>query len=68
MTAASKSSSSKEPLLTIEDVAAHCQVCPRTVHRWIADGQLRSLRLGRLRRIRRQDFEHFLWEGQDGVI
>jgi excisionase family DNA binding protein len=42
---------STTPWLTVAQVAESEQVSPRTVHRWIADGKLRSRRQpsGRLR-------------------
>jgi len=38
-------------LLTIKEVAAQFGVHGRTVRRWIADGSLRALRLGRSGRL-----------------
>lgn len=58
---ASKSDASAgDDLLTVADIAKHCQVSQRTVRRWIDNGSLKAGRLGRLRRIRRSDFEKFL--------
>ena len=56
------------PLLTVAQVAKLCGASERRVHRWIAADTLRSVRLGRLRRIRREDYERFVWEGSDDVI
>lgn len=50
----------EDDLLTVADVAKHCQVSHRTVRRWIAEGHLKVVRLGRLIRIRRSDFSKFL--------
>ncbi|NQV85467.1 MAG: helix-turn-helix domain-containing protein [Woeseiaceae bacterium] len=44
-----------EPLLTVAEIAQSCQVCERTVRRWIADGDLPVVRFGRLVRIRPRD-------------
>ena len=52
----------EDELLTVSDIAKHCQVSERTVRRWIADGHLMVARLGRLIRIRRSDFCEFLDE------
>ena len=50
-------------LLTVADVAWRCQVSQRTVRRWIANGDLKVTRIGRLIRIRKSDLENFF----DGV-
>jgi excisionase family DNA binding protein len=52
-----------EPLLTVDDVAARCQVSTRTVRRWIKSGELQAIRLGRQLRVRPVDFESFLKKG-----
>ena len=55
-------------LLTVEDVAAACRLHPRTVRRHIAAGNLRSVRIGRNVRVRREDLEEFIrpGSGEDG--
>lgn len=50
----------KNPLLTIGNVAEHCQVSEKTVRRWIKRGELVAYRLGRQWRIGRDDLEKFL--------
>jgi excisionase family DNA binding protein len=47
-------------LLTIADVADHCQVSPRSVRRWIDNGRLRAIRLGRSIRVSEGDLARFL--------
>jgi excisionase family DNA binding protein len=47
-------------LLTIDQVAAAVQVCPKTVRRVIADGELRSVRVGRQIRISRSELDRYL--------
>ena len=51
-----------DPLLTVDQVADRCQVSTRTVRRWITDGDLAFIRLGRLVRIRERDLDRFLKE------
>ena len=48
-----------ERLLTIADVAERCQVSPRSVRRWIDDGRLRAIRLGRSVRVCERDLAAF---------
>jgi excisionase family DNA binding protein len=45
------------PLLTVAEVAELLRLSPRQVRRFIADGRLRVVRLGRAIRIRPQDVE-----------
>ena len=47
-------------LLTVADFAKRCQVSEGTVRRWIAEGRLKIIRLGRLIRISRSDIIKFL--------
>ena len=49
-----------DPLLTVPDVARECQVSVRTVRRWITDGDLTAVRLGRIVRVRRADLDSFI--------
>jgi len=51
-----------DPLLTVDQVADHCNVSTRTVRRWIKDGDLASIRLGRLKRVRPRDLDRLLIE------
>ena len=47
-------------LLTIPDVAEHCQVSKKTVRRWIDAGELVAYRLGHQWRIDPTDLQKFL--------
>ena len=47
-------------LLRIEEVAARAAVSIQTVRRWIADGRLDSIRIGRTLRIRRTSLDALL--------
>ena len=49
-----------ERLLTIADVADRCQVSSRSVRRWIDDGRLQVIRLGRNVRVCEGDLAKFL--------
>jgi excisionase family DNA binding protein len=49
-----------QPLLTVAQVAEHCQVSPRSVRRWIDDGQMPVVRLGRSVRVSESDLAAFL--------
>ncbi len=49
-----------EKLLTPEQVAERLQVTERTVYRWLTEGRLKGVRLGRLWRIRPEAFDAFL--------
>lgn len=55
--------SSQDPdddLLTVEYVADHCAVSPRTVRRWIVAGKLKARRLNRrILRIPRSSYRKF---------
>ena len=44
-----------EVLLTINEVAERCRVSSRTVGRWIGNGDLVVVRLGRIIRVRPKD-------------
>lgn len=47
-------------MLTVKDIAEHCQVSERSVWRWIRDNELKVHRLGRRTRIGEKDFAKFL--------
>ena len=48
-------------LATVNQVAAHVQVHPRTVRTWLADGRLKFLKVGgKAVRIARTEIERFL--------
>ena len=47
-------------LLTVHEVAQRLQVSPRTVERAVTAGELRSVRIGRSRRVAPDDLEHYI--------
>jgi excisionase family DNA binding protein len=49
-------------LLTIPEVAEEMRVSHRTVFRWMSEGLLQVVRIGKVTRIRREDFDAFLEE------
>jgi len=52
----------EKPLLTTENVAELLQLDVETVRRYIREGKLKAIKLGREYRVRREDFEEFLEE------
>lgn len=54
-----------EDLLTIEQTAEYLQVSVSTVRRMVRDGRLRSVSLGRLRRVPKPALEEFIAQGGD---
>jgi excisionase family DNA binding protein len=50
-------------LLTVPDVAQRLQVSERAVRRWIAEGRLPAVRLGRAVRIRPADLAQLITTG-----
>jgi excisionase family DNA binding protein len=46
--------------LLVEEIAAECRAPRTTVRQWMQTGRLPSIRLGRRRLVRREDFEQFL--------
>lgn len=49
-----------DQMLTINGVAVRCQVSPRSVRRWIDDGELIVHRFGRSIRIHPEDLNTFI--------
>jgi excisionase family DNA binding protein len=49
-----------DELLTIDEVARYCKVHKATVRRHIASGRLRSVRVGRAVRVRKEDVDQFV--------
>ena len=47
-------------MLVVQEIAERCQVCERTVWRWIRNKELNVHRFRRLTRISEKDFENFL--------
>jgi len=52
--------SERKRLLRPEEVAELLQVSRRTVVRWLKEGRLKGVRVGRLWRVREEDLEMFL--------
>lgn len=55
-------SASRQPsqLYTLKAIARRCDVSDRSVRRWVANGELSAVRLGRALRISEADFQAFL--------
>jgi excisionase family DNA binding protein len=51
---------SKVQFVTVAAIAQRLNVSPRTVHRWIANGELVVHRIGRLVRVSETDLKAFL--------
>lgn len=49
-----------EPMLTIKDIAAHCQVSTRTVQKWIDKGKIVMAKLPCGWRMSRDNFERWV--------
>ena len=49
-----------EKLLTPEEVAEHLAVSPKSIRKWLREGKLKGVRVGRLWWIRERDLEAFL--------
>ncbi len=47
-------------LLTVRETAALLKVTPRTLFRWLAEGQLSAVRIGHTTRIRSEDLQAFI--------
>ena len=56
----------RKRLLRPEEVAELLQVSRRTVVRWLKEGCLKGVRVGRLWRVRPEDLEKFLHGGHGG--
>jgi excisionase family DNA binding protein len=50
---------------TIEEIATKLKVTRQTIHNWIRDGRLASIKVGRARRIPASAFEQFLAKSAD---
>lgn len=53
-----------EPFLSVDEVARRLAVTPGTVRRWIAEGVLGSVKLGRTRRVRPDQLSAFVASGE----
>lgn len=60
MTRRAAAFSSPQTMLTIETVAARFDVNPRTVRRWIEQGDLTVVRVGSVVRITSDDLDRFI--------
>ncbi len=49
-----------DEFLTLKEVTEILKVSRQTVYRWISSGELRSIKIGKLVRIRKKDLEKFL--------
>jgi excisionase family DNA binding protein len=47
-------------LLTVRETATVLKVTPRTLFRWLAEGQLGAVRIGHTTRIRSEDLQAFI--------
>jgi excisionase family DNA binding protein len=50
----------RNDFLLVEEIANECRAPRSTVRHWMQTGKLPSIRLGRRRLVRRDDFERFL--------
>jgi excisionase family DNA binding protein len=50
----------EKPLLTTQDIAELLEMHITTIRRYIREGKIKAIRIGREYRIRREDFEEFL--------
>lgn len=50
----------QEKMFTVEDIMRQFQVSKRTVQRWLENGELDSIKIGRLRRIPESAVDTFL--------
>lgn len=50
----------QEKMFTVEDIMRQFQVSKRTVQRWLENGELDSIKIGRLRRIPESALDRFL--------
>lgn len=51
---------STQEILTVPEVAKYLRVTAKTVYGLVRKGELRSFRVGRAVRVRRDDVEHFV--------
>lgn len=57
-----------DKLMTLDEVAAYLGLHPRTVTRYIAEGKLTAITLGKAYRIQKCDLQAFLDARKGGVI
>lgn len=49
-----------DKFLTVEDAAKELKVDTQTIRKWIRDGELPAISVGRQYRIKREDFDAFI--------
>lgn len=59
--------STVRPLMTAKEVAEYCAVSERTVREWLRTGELRSVKIGGVRRIDPTDLDKFVDDCKDGA-
>lgn len=59
-TPANSTATASAPLMTPQAAAAHLDVHPRTIRRWIEAGDLAAVRIGSVVRIRPADLDAFI--------
>lgn len=47
-------------MLTVNQIAKELQVHPKSVYRWIAQGKLKVIRIGRTVRISEEEYQRFI--------
>lgn len=47
-------------LLTVEEVAANLKISPKIIRKWLRDGIMPGVKLGRVWRIDEKDLEEFI--------
>ncbi len=52
----------EKPFLTLEDIADLLELNVNTVRRYVREGKIKAIRLGKSYRVRREEFERFLKE------
>jgi excisionase family DNA binding protein len=50
----------KQQLLTVDQLANFLQVCPETVRRYVRNGDIKSVKLGRSHRFSKEQIEDFI--------
>ena len=50
----------KEQLLTVDQLASFLQVCPETVRRYVRNGDIKAVKLGRSHRFSKEQIEDFI--------
>lgn len=53
-------------LLTVEEVASNLKISPKIIRKWLRDGMLSGIKLGRVWRIDEKDLEEFIQRSKKG--